>query len=113
MNRETVEPTFWDVPVPKRRRKHRTADTSRDGRLAVASRLPTQRATVLNVLRALGPMTRHELAAVTHLPLSSICGRVAELVKAGSIVEQTLDGKRVRRDGRHVLMAAYQVRRAG
>lgn len=42
----------------------------------------------LQVLQALAekPLTRDEIAAATGLRLSSVCGRVNSLVKAGAIV---------------------------
>lgn len=108
----TGQPLLWEaVPPPTKRRRRRTADTSSDG-LRQANR-PKQQQTVLQVLRALGPMTRHEIAAVTGLPLSSICGRVSELLHEGSIAIAVADGRRVRRDGRHVLTATFQTQRAG
>jgi hypothetical protein len=106
--------TLWEaVPPPtKRRRRRSTADTSSDG--LRATNRPKQQQTVLQTLRALGPMTRHEIAAVTGLPLSSICGRVSELLSVGSLVVAVQDGKRVRRDGRYVLEAAFTtLQRAG
>jgi DNA-binding transcriptional regulator LsrR (DeoR family) len=98
--------------TPTKRKRRKTADTSSDG-LRTANQ-PKQQRIVLETLRALGPMTRHELAAVTHLPLSSVCGRVSELMKAGSVKVQIDAGKLVRRDGRYVLEATYHtMARAG
>jgi predicted transcriptional regulator len=98
-----------------KRRRHRTADTSTDGLLAVADRAPRQRQRVLDTLRAWGPMTRHELADATGLPLSSVCGRVNELMKSGAVREQIVAGRRIRKDGRYVIEAAFQTmnQRAG
>lgn len=110
------QPTLWDPPSDtKRRRRHRTADTSSDGLLSVQPRAESQRARVLETLRAWGPMTRHDLADACGLPLSSICGRVSELMKQGAVREQVVAGRRIRKDGRHVVMAAFQTlnRRAG
>lgn len=108
----TWESTFWEAtPAPKRTRRRRTADTSSDG-LRLTNR-PKQRQTVLEMLRACGPMTRHELADACHLPLSSVCGRVSELLHEGSVVIAVEDGKRVRRDGRFVLTATFLTQRAG
>lgn len=110
----TDQPTLFDAPKPARRRRHRTADTSTDGLLAVADRAPRQRETVLQTMRAWGPMTRHELAEATGLPLSSVCGRVNELMKSGAVKERIVAGRKVRKDGRYVIEAAFQTqRRAG
>ena len=113
--RRDPQPTLWDPPRPVRRRRRHTADTSTDGLLAIQPHAHTQQRLVLDTLRAWGPSTRHELAAMTGLPLSSICGRVAELVAEGSVRERVVCGRRIRRDGRHVVEAVFntQQRRAG
>jgi predicted transcriptional regulator len=106
------QPTFWQPATePGKRKRRKTADTSSDG-LRSANQ-PKQQQTILTTLRSYGPMTRHELAAATNLPLSSVCGRVSELMKAGSIRIQKIETQFVRRDGRYVLEATFQVRRAG
>ena len=108
----TGEPTFWGpTPAPQKRVRRKTADTSSDG--LRQTNTPRQQRIVLDTLRSLGPMTRNQLAEVCHLPLSSICGRVAELMKQGSVVIAVEDGKRVRRDGRFVLTATFLTQRAG
>ena len=111
----TEQPTLFDPPTAvRRRRRHRTADTSTDGLLAAADRAPRQRQRVLDTLRAWGSMTRHELADATGLPLSSVCGRVNELMKSGAVREQVVAGRRIRKDGRHVVQATFETqRRAG
>jgi len=58
-------------------------------------------------------MTRHEIADATNLPLSSVCGRVNELMKSGECGLQVVAGRRVRRDGRNVVQATFHVQRAG
>lgn len=112
------EPSLFDPPAaPKRppRKRRKMADTSTDGLLDVQPRKHTQCALILETLRAWGSMTRHEIAISTGLPLSSICGRVAECIAAGSVREQVVAGRRVRRDGRHVVEAVITqtMRRAG
>jgi predicted transcriptional regulator len=108
------QPTFFEPAVtPVKRKRGRKAETSVDGLLGAVHKLPKQQRTVLEVLRSHGPMTRHEIAAVCQLPLSSVCGRVAELMKAGSVRIQKIETQFVRRDGRHVIEATFQVRRVG
>lgn len=96
---------------PPRRKRHRVAETSRDG--LQRTNTPNQQSVVLQLLRSCGPMTRHEIAAAAQLPLSSVCGRVAELIKAGSISIAVNETGRVRRDGRYVLTATLPMRRTG
>jgi predicted transcriptional regulator len=79
---------------------------------ADSGRLGKTRQAVLDALRGCGPLTRHELADVTGLPLSSVCGRVNELIKAGEAQELVEDGRRVRRDGRHIVTAVIHNTRA-
>jgi predicted transcriptional regulator len=59
-------------------------------------------------------MTRHEIADATGISLQSVCGRVAELMSSGEIREQVVAGRKIVRDGRHVLIATItQTQRAG
>ena len=50
--------------------------------------IPAQR-TVLYVLAYYGPQTRQDIARLSGLSLSSVCGRVRELVLAGAICNHT------------------------
>lgn len=90
------------------KKRHRTADTSRAAYQDAKDSGLTHRTRglVLAALRGYGPMTRHELSAVTGLPLSSICGRVNELMAEGLVSVHEEDGHKVRRDGRYVMRAA-------
>lgn len=112
----TGQPSLFDPPrAAKRRLRRATADTSTDGLLDVQDRASTQRQVILHALRAHGPMTRHELAAVCAFPLSSVCGRASELLASGLVRERVEAGRRIRKDGRHVLEATFQTinQRAG
>jgi hypothetical protein len=106
---------LFDPPtVTRTRRRHRTASTSSDALDRVRPVRGRQQQIVLDTLRGFGPMTRHELASATGLPLQSICGRAAELLKAGEIRQLVTNGRKIVRDGRHVLVATItQTQRAG
>lgn len=104
------QPTLWTAPAPVRRKRHRAASTSSDAYHDAAPLRPRQQQIVLDALRAFGAMTRHEVAAATGLPLSSVCGRANELLRSGEVRELVEGGRRVVRDGRHVLVATYQPR---
>jgi hypothetical protein len=109
----THQPTFWDAPdAPPRRPRHRTASTSSDALDRVRPVRGRQQQAVLDALRAHGAMTRHELAAVTGLALQSVCGRANELLRSGEVRELVERGRRVVRDGRHVLVATFTARTA-
>jgi predicted transcriptional regulator len=113
---DSRQPTFFD-PVPPKpvRRRRKTASTSVDAYADLGPRRPQQQRIVLETLRGHGPMTRHEVAAATGYSLQAVCGRVHELVKSGDIREVVVDGRKLVRDGRHVVEAviANTMRRAG
>jgi len=105
------QPTLWDPPAAPRRKRHKTASTSSAGLDRVRPVRSTQQQTVLDTLRGYGRLTRHEIAAVTQLPLSSVCGRVNELLSTGEVREVIEDGKRIVRNGRHVVEAVIHTTR--
>jgi hypothetical protein len=111
----TGQPNLWDPPAaPRKRRRHRTATTSSDALDRVRPVRPRVRQIVLDTVRGYGPMTRHEIADATGISLQSVCGRVAELMSSGEIREQVVAGRKIVRDGRHVLVATItQTQRAG
>jgi hypothetical protein len=104
------QPTLWDPPV--KRKRHRTASTSSAGLDRVRPVRSTQQQTVLDTLRGHGCLTRHEIAAVTQLPLASVCGRVNELLATGEIREVIENGRKLVRNGRHVVEAVIHTPRA-
>lgn len=64
-----------------------------------------QQAMILGALRRFGPMTRHQIASVTGIPLSSVCRRVNELAaidQIESVGVQTIQGA-LRRQPREVV----------
>lgn len=111
----TGQPTLWDAPdAPPRRPRHRTASTSSDALERVRPARGRQQQTVLDALREHGAMTRHELATLTGLALQSVCGRANELLRSGEVRELVERGRKVVRDGRHVLVATIPAtQRAG
>lgn len=71
---------------------HATADTSRDayrGFIAEGRLEPMQQRIVDFLASHAGDYTRRELALYTGIGISSVCGRVKELLEAGSIVEKS------------------------
>jgi hypothetical protein len=56
--------------------------------LEADGKLPPQRVRVLDAITKHGALTREELAGVTGMRLSAICGRVADLIKDGHLIEQ-------------------------
>lgn len=111
------QPDLWHSPAPRKRKRHKTATTSVDAfhDAREAGRLQRTEQIVLDAFRSIGPATRHQVAAVTGLPLSSVCGRAHRLLHDGHLRHQVVNGKRVVRDGRHVLEAVivHTQRRAG
>jgi hypothetical protein len=114
-----MHPSLFDppAPVPVKRKRHRTATTSVDAYhdARESGRLHRSERICLEVLRALGRLTRHQIADTTGLPLSSVCGRVHSLISKGEVREVEVDGKRLVTNGRHVLEAVITqtMRRAG
>jgi putative intracellular protease/amidase len=111
------QPTLFDVPLPPRRKRHKTASTSVDAldNARQAGELERVEREVLGALRAYGQLTRHQVADVINRPLSSVCGRANALIKAGHVHEVIENGRKLVIDGRHVLEAVIQQtqRRAG
>lgn len=112
------QPDLWSpVTPPPKRKRHRTATTSSDGLddARQSGRLQRAERIVLDALRGHGRLTRHEVSAATGLPLSSVCGRVASLMKSGDVQEVILNGRKLVVDGRHVVEAVIQntLQRAG
>tara|TARA_B100000700_G_scaffold189815_1_gene209203 strand:- start:57509 stop:57796 length:288 start_codon:yes stop_codon:yes gene_type:complete len=50
-----------------------------------------QQALVLQTIEAMAPVTRHDIATLTDLPLQSVCGRVNELIEMGHVVSTETD----------------------
>lgn len=97
------EPTLFDEPVPIKRPRRHTSSTQSDGYDRVQPYTKTQRGIILAALRAYGRMTRHEIAAVTGIALSSVCGRVAELMQSKEVREPVEGGRHVKKDGRRII----------
>jgi hypothetical protein len=119
----TVQPTLWDQPGPsnsrKKRTRHRTASTSSAGLDRVRPVRNAQQQLVLATLREHGRLTRHAIvdAIAAHhpqgaMPLSSVCGRVNELIEKGDVREVVVDGRKLVIDGRHVVEAVIHPPRA-
>lgn len=109
------QPDLWH-PVRKQRQMadtsvaaYRVADSS--GHLSRTEQI------VYDTLTSFGRLTRHQLAAATGLPLSSVCGRVKALIDKGQVRDVTDGAKKLICDGRHVVEATahqvHQQRRAG
>ena len=66
----------------------RVADTQQDAfhALTVRDLSATQRMVIDALKHGRAPMTREDIAAATNLKLSSVCGRVRELLDAGRLV---------------------------
>ena len=114
MSADSMQPDLWTSAPPKRKR-HRTADTSSDAFERVKPVRGHQQQIVLDALRGYGPMTRHQIAAVTGMPLSSVCGRVNELLKRHEVETLVREGRKQRRDGSYVVTAVihHTLARAG
>ena len=75
------------------------ADTSVEAFHDTKPQHPRQQTRILAMLERSGrPMTRGEIAAISGIALSAVCGRVNELVKVGSLIE--LDRRQCRITGR-------------
>ena len=109
----SAQPSLWDLPAPPRPRRRRMARTSLDAFDDLQDRRHSTRQRVLDALRQHGPMTRHEVASVTGLPLSSVCGRVNELVERGLVQGRIVGGRQVRREKREVVEATFTTGRTG
>ena len=56
--------------------------------LEADGKLPPQRVRVLDAVTKHGALTREEVAQITGMRLSAVCGRVADLVRDGHLIEQ-------------------------
>jgi hypothetical protein len=81
--------SLWADPPATTRCPHNGAATSRTAAQSVAPRAVGQAARILSALAEAGDagLTRHELAERLGLPLSSVCGRVNQLVRSGQAIE--------------------------
>lgn len=50
-----------------------------------------QQALVLDTIERCAPITRHDIAEITGLPLQSVCGRANELIEMGHVVSTATD----------------------
>lgn len=109
-----LQRTLWDAtadPVRPRRKRRHTADTSSDAYRDGAARHAAQERRVLDALRRYGPMTREQVARRLSIRLSSVCGRMNALVKAGEVRILVRDGRRVRHGKAYVMEAVIPATR--
>lgn len=84
-----------DLPTPSRpsvgRHHSNPKPTELKGAIAAAPKSGTRRMQVLEALVSAGQrgLTRHEIVQVTGIPLSSVCGRVDELIGKGAWARET------------------------
>ena len=70
---------------------------------SIIEALPSARAKVFHFLKEREGLTRQELAFASHIPLSSICGRIKELIDLGVVEE---DGCEIVKVGSHATKRA-------
>ncbi|MEX3961053.1 hypothetical protein AB4Y42_02365 [Paraburkholderia sp. EG286B] len=64
----------------------RVAETQSSAYHAMSAKtLSTKQRMVLDALELRAPLTREDIAAITNMKLSSVCGRVRELLDAGRL----------------------------
>lgn len=69
---------------PPARPGHATQQAGAD---AAWPRAGTQERRILEVLREDGPLTRREIAGLTHIEINAVCGRVDALLRRGLVRE--------------------------